>query len=185
MPATSTSSFFERTDSVLLRGTALALEGPQETIDFALGSCRYSASLVDRERADALFGVLRDQIGPRERAGRPLALLLLAGDQIYSDATAGLFDPKSRRGRFDDSYREAWTAPNARAVLRRLPTYMMMDDHEIADDWHPGDRLLRKTPERRKLGVGRLRGLPAVAPAARQSAFASKYGERKAGAVSL
>jgi phosphodiesterase/alkaline phosphatase D-like protein len=50
-----------------------------------------------------------------------------------------MFDPKGRRERFYDSYREVWTAPNAREVLRRIPTYMMLDDHEVEDNWHPGD----------------------------------------------
>jgi cholesterol oxidase len=60
--------------------------------------------------------------------------LLLVGDQIYADATAGLFDASGEFDRFDARYREAWTAPNAREVLRRLPTYMMLDDHEIRND---------------------------------------------------
>jgi cholesterol oxidase len=164
--------YFERIDSVKLSRELLARLGGRQAdggepakddILFAIGCCRFSATLIDRERADASFGVLRELIAPRTpgRNGQPkqalrLALLLLLGDQIYADATAGLFDPKSRRGRFDDSYRETWTAPNARAVLRRLPTYMMMDDHEIADDWHPDDRPERTDndlPEGRRWGL--------------------------------
>jgi cholesterol oxidase len=154
--------YFERPDSVLISKDALerleptekleGIERPRERIELALACCRFSATLIDRERADASFGLLRDLIEPGKGA-RQLSHLLLIGDQIYSDATAGLFDPKNRRGRFDDSYREAWTAPNARAVLRRLPTYMMMDDHEVGDDWHPEDRESEKMPQTRRWGL--------------------------------
>jgi choline dehydrogenase-like flavoprotein len=121
---------------------------PHDAIDFAVASCRFSASLLDREPADASFGVLRERLEDPSPAVRPPALLLLAGDQIYADATAGVFDPKNRRQRYYDAYRECWSAPNARAVLRRLPTYMMMDDHEVGDDWHPEDK---RAPEEARL----------------------------------
>lgn len=130
----------ERPDSVLLPRALLERLDPGRTeLDFALASCRYSATMIDRERADATFGRLRDLVEDKEKGAPAPSLLLLAGDQIYADATAGLFDPKNRRARFYDAYREVWTAPNAREVLRQLPTYMMLDDHEVSDDWHPED----------------------------------------------
>jgi cholesterol oxidase len=147
--------YFGQIDSAVISKTVLEqLQDARPAIEFALSCCRFSASLIDRERADASFGVLRDLLEPgRKGPARPLSVLLLVGDQIYADSTAGLFDPKTRRGRFDDSYREAWTAPNARAVLRRLPTYMMMDDHEVSDDWHPDDRRPEKLPLSRVWGL--------------------------------
>jgi len=113
------------------------LDPERMELHFALASCRYEGTLIDRERADAVFGRLRMLLENADAAAP--SLLLLAGDQIYADATAGLFDVETRRGRFYDGYREAWTAPNAREVLRRLPVYMMLDDHEVEDDWHPQD----------------------------------------------
>jgi cholesterol oxidase len=165
--------YFEQPDSVLVSKEMLQRLGTGRNDDsrmrasappeiwFALACCRFSATLVDRERADASFEVLRKIIDQdkqpddreRENPARQLSHLLLIGDQIYSDATAGLFDPKNRRGRFDDSYREVWTAPNARSVLRRLPTYMMMDDHEVSDDWHPEDRTPKTMPRARAWGL--------------------------------
>jgi hypothetical protein len=104
---------------------------------FAFGSCRYASSSVDRELADRSFGRLCDLL-PRRPAGRPdPQLMLLVGDQIYADATAGLFDASADFDKFDGHYREAWSAPNAREALRRLPTYMMLDDHEIENDVEP------------------------------------------------
>jgi len=124
----------ERLDSVVVRKAVLeALDERCTTLSFALASCRYAATVVDREAADCMFGRLRALVA-NGAPDRP-ALLLLVGDQIYADATAGTFDPKTRRERFYESYHEAWSSPNARAVMRELPTYMMMDDHEVEDNW--------------------------------------------------
>jgi len=102
---------------------------------FALASCRYAATVTDRELADEGFGRLRDLL-VSESNGRPKPqLLFLAGDQIYADATAGLFDPTLGIERYDQRYLEAWTAPNAREVLRRVPVYPMLDDHEVEENW--------------------------------------------------
>lgn len=132
------AGYDERMDSIVVPKAVLdALDPNRPSLSFALASCRYSARMVDREMADYMFGKLRGLIENGDGRGAP-ALLLLVGDQIYADATAGVFDPKSARERFYESYHEAWTAPNARAVLRRLPTYMMMDDHEVEDNWFPG-----------------------------------------------
>jgi choline dehydrogenase-like flavoprotein len=128
----------ERMDSVVVRKAVLeALDPARTSLTFAVASCRYSGSVVDREAADVMLGKLRALIERPNATDRP-ALLLLAGDQIYADATAGVFDPDTARERFYESYHETWTAPNARAVLRALPTYMMMDDHEVQDNWSRG-----------------------------------------------
>jgi choline dehydrogenase-like flavoprotein len=123
----------------LLRKRVLAAQPDAHSLKVALGSCRYGSSVVDRERADAVYGVLRGLVEADDAAHGP-SVLLLVGDQIYADQTAGVFDPPRRRERFYEPYREAWTAPNARAVLSQVPTYMMLDDHEIADNWNPADR---------------------------------------------
>jgi hypothetical protein len=135
---TADPGYDERMDSVVVPKAVLhALHPSRTALAFALASCRYSGRVIDRELADAMFGKLRGLIEAPGATAAP-ALLLLVGDQIYADATAGVFDPKSARERFFESYHEAWTAPHARAVLRRLPTYMMMDDHEVEDNWVAG-----------------------------------------------
>jgi cholesterol oxidase len=101
------------------------------SVCFSLASCRYAATIADREVADAAFGRLRRLLEPRSPS-RP-QLLFLAGDSIYADATYGIFDPEAPKDRFDERYLEAWTAPNAREVLRSVPTYPMLDDHEVKD----------------------------------------------------
>jgi choline dehydrogenase-like flavoprotein len=118
------------------------------TLELAIASCRYPGGVFDREQADAVFRELKDRL----KAARPDALVLL-GDQIYADATAGAFDPKDRKERFYDAYREAWTAPNAQHVMSRVPVYMMMDDHEAGNDWHPEDELGEDDREMREEGL--------------------------------
>ena len=133
----------------------------RDEVTLAVTSCRSPGWLFDRERADATFGELRLQSWNRAKLVPPA--LFLIGDQIYADATAGVFDPTDSRERFYEAYREAWTAPNARAVLSRLPVYMMMDDHEAGNDWHPHDLAEPGRPGHARGGV---EGVPPVSMAA-------------------
>ncbi|MDB5867642.1 MAG: hypothetical protein JWO70_5448 [Betaproteobacteria bacterium] len=138
VPRVCDSGYASTIDSVSLPHKLLEKLDPAcDTLTFAVASCRYPGTLTDRERADATFGRVHELI--RSGSADSPSLLLLTGDQIYADAGAGLFDAKSRRARFYDNYREAWTAPNARAVMRSIPVYMMLDDHEAGDNWHPLD----------------------------------------------
>lgn len=60
--------------------------------------------------------------------------LILLGDQVYADGVrpdaAG-----SYRSSMVKLYTDAWRPSVIRNVLRRTPTYMMLDDHEIGDDY--------------------------------------------------
>ena len=91
---------------------------------------RAAAAAAERHGATLVEGVGAIAVRPAP-GGRPPQLLLLAGDTIYADATYGVFDPTAGAERFDQRYFEAWTAPNAQEVLRRLPTYPMLDDRGI------------------------------------------------------
>ncbi len=87
----------------------------------------------------------------------PLHLLLLGGDQVYSDAMwavipelkawAALPWRKRLKAAFTSTlrrkleeyfsriYLERWSQPEVAAALARLPTVMMWDDHDIMDGW--------------------------------------------------
>jgi phosphodiesterase/alkaline phosphatase D-like protein len=58
---------------------------------------------------------------------------ILLGDQIYGDRVTHRnqfwFNDYSRW------YQLCWTPQPFREMLRRAPTYMQLDDHEVADDW--------------------------------------------------
>lgn len=114
-----------------------AAESAPHTFCLALGSCRYSGANMEIEAGDAAFAHLSahlDQAG--DHSWQP-ALLLLMGDQIYLDATAGVMDRRSRPELVLERYQDAWSSPAAKQLLARLPSYMMLDDHEIKNDWEP------------------------------------------------
>ena len=113
---------------------------------FAVASCAYPGDLLDRSPrfsqtsgdgpADASLMRLAARLDTPDDALRP-RFLLLAGDQIYADATAGMFDPTVRDDIYRNSYQGFFGSRGALSVFNRLPVFMMLDDHEIADNWEP------------------------------------------------
>jgi cholesterol oxidase len=102
---------------------------------FAFGSCQYPAGLLDRPMAEAsytrLANMLKDGSAPKPE------FLLLLGDQIYSDASAGLLDPTNADDRYRRPTEELFRLRPVRQVMRRIPIYAMLDDHELSDNWEP------------------------------------------------
>lgn len=112
-----------------------------QTLCLALGSCQYPPGMLDRvpayqswERLNALYEAPSESGSP---APMQPEFMILAGDQIYADATAGLFDPTETEDRFRKPH-ETWlrSAP-VRDAMRRLPMTTLIDDHEIDDGWEP------------------------------------------------
>jgi cholesterol oxidase len=99
---------------------------------FAFASCQYPPGVLYNNLAYQSWRRLSLKLDDRQAHAD---LLLLLGDQIYSDPTAGLFDPKSKEGLFYHPYQQWLHHTDVRSVLRRLPSYMMLDDHEIRDNW--------------------------------------------------
>jgi hypothetical protein len=106
------------------------------SLSFAVASCQYPAGFLDRDVAGRSYRRLAECLEPGGEEPRPRCLLLL-GDQVYVDATAGLFDPTARYDRYELPYERLLRMPAVRQVLRRLPVYAMLDDHEIEDNWEP------------------------------------------------
>ncbi len=112
-----------------------------DEISFVLGSCQYPAAFFDgpvayRGYADLLSRIEANAIGAENGKITP-TFAVLTGDQIYADATAGLYDPTIREGRFELPYEKWLQFPPVRGVLRQIPSYMLLDDHEIVDNWEP------------------------------------------------
>jgi hypothetical protein len=87
-----------------------------------------------------------------QAASRPSAdALLLLGDQIYGDGVEK-FVSKSEQwyDRYVQRYNQQWTYQPLRDVLRRTPTYSMLDDHDVADDWGVDDSI---APDRIKAAL--------------------------------
>lgn len=101
---------------------------------YAIGSCRYllrlfGGSIFD-ERGDKVFRAIHDQIdGPPRLDG-----LVMLGDQIYAD-DLNRIGADRRMDEFLTRYREAFGQKHIRQLMQRLPTYMILDDHEIEDNW--------------------------------------------------
>jgi cholesterol oxidase len=102
---------------------------------FALGSCQYPPGPFDSTVANASYRRLNDLLD-RADEGKP-GFLVLMGDQIYSDPTAGLFDPSAQSDRYTIPHEKFLRSPEVKRVLGRLPAFMMLDDHEIEDNWEP------------------------------------------------
>ena len=115
-------------------------------VSFALASCAYPGDLLDRSPrfsqtsgdgpADASLMRLASRLKSQTDPTCP-RFLVLAGDQIYVDATAGMFDPTVVDDAYRNSYQGFFGSRGARAVFNQLPVFMMLDDHEIADNWAP------------------------------------------------
>jgi hypothetical protein len=114
-------------------GDAVPLPSATSELVIAVASCQYPSSIFENDVAGASYM----RLGERLASEHSPQSLLLVGDQIYTDATAGLFDPTSQFDRYVRPYEILFQMDAARDVLRRLPSFMMLDDHEIVDNWEP------------------------------------------------
>lgn len=104
-------------------------------LTLAFASCQYSAGLLDALPAQASLQRLADRLD-HPTLPQPQRLLLL-GDQIYADATAGLLDPARLADRYRLPYEELLRVAPLRRIMGRIPISYMLDDHEIVDNWEP------------------------------------------------
>lgn len=110
-----------------------------DSLAFLLGSCRYPGLLWKVKESDAIFGPMAAEVQTTRHGARP-RLVIMAGDQIYADTyhrlvPVGLADTHEE---FTARYQAAFGSANMRRLLRSVPTYMILDDHEIEDNWSQG-----------------------------------------------
>ncbi len=118
----------------LLETALLSLPVPRaEGVRIGFASCQFPAGLLDRTPALQAWNELDRQI---DRGDGPDMLLLL-GDQVYTDPTGGLFDPLRLADRYRIPYQRLLSADPVQRVLGRVPVFMMLDDHELENDWEP------------------------------------------------
>ena len=135
--------------------------GSQQRLRLSFGSCRRAAPFDRRSLrsvgADALVALAQRMAGG-DRTDWP-DLLLLLGDQVYADDPSPaltkrlkrLTDLGRREGERADAdvreeiidfeeytwlYQEAWRTPDVRWLLSTVPTAMVLDDHDLRDDWN-------------------------------------------------
>ena len=110
-------------------------EKVSDELIFLLGSCRYPGLLWLRKRADRIFGPMLDHITNNPHGVSP-RFVLMVGDQIYADMLNPT--PIKRADTFEEfqeRYHDAFGSRNMRRLLRQIPNYMILDDHEIEDNW--------------------------------------------------
>ncbi|GAB2675354.1 DUF7800 domain-containing protein [Thalassiella azotivora] len=132
------------------------------TVRLAFGSCRRTAPFdTDALRtfgADALVAMaerMAEQVrADGDRSAWPDALFL-AGDQVYADMPSEPMVERLRRAHAEADadheeiqdeiwdyeeytwlYRESWTPEPVRWLLSTVPTCMLLDDHDLRDDWN-------------------------------------------------
>jgi hypothetical protein len=133
-----------------------------EQIELVFGSCRVAApheppftlpKELDEERGrgfDALHALALSLL--EEESPSYPDLLFLCGDQVYADEVSPETRAfiRSRNGRpsgapddqvadfeeFTRLYRESWSDPAIRWLLSTVSTSMVIDDHDMHDDWN-------------------------------------------------
>jgi alkaline phosphatase D len=107
--------------------------GPTER-SYVVGSCRYllrlfGGTLFD-DRGDKTFNSILKQITNDTRIDG----LVMMGDQIYAD-DLNFLSPDTAIDEYFSRYRSVFNQPYLRKLMGRVPTYMVLDDHEIEDNW--------------------------------------------------
>jgi len=102
---------------------------------YVVGSCRYLLRLfggtIFDDRGDKTFRSVLEQI---DEKSMPVDAVLMIGDQIYAD-DLNVLSPDTRLDQFLDRYRTVFSQENVAKLMARVPTYMILDDHEIEDNW--------------------------------------------------
>lgn len=152
-----------------LRGRLAPSLGQPAAFTFGFGSCHQpfeatgDTALTQHEGA-RIYAPMRALLEERNAS-----FLLLVGDQVYSDGTNGIDlsrwatddHPTHDDGRPDEelleAYRELYRGYFNQADFRRLletfPSYLMWDDHDIADSW--GSRIIKTDTDRRLFAAAR------------------------------
>lgn len=133
---------------------ALLCEPEPPGLRFVASCCRYPGLGFEQVRADAS---LKDIVHKMEGGQISPQFMLMLGDQIYADATAGLMDSPSVIEKLTLSTRRAFASEGFRALTTRLPTYMVIDDHEIGDNWSTDATLFRDGYDKEEADAVRLR----------------------------
>ncbi|MFJ2713346.1 alkaline phosphatase D family protein [Pseudomonas sp. NPDC087346] len=102
---------------------------------YIVGSCRYlrmTAGIASLPQlGDRIFASINQLI---EGAEPPVSATLMTGDQIYVD-DLNLVAPDREYKDILHKYRTAFSQPNIQKLMSGTSTYMILDDHEIEDNW--------------------------------------------------
>lgn len=102
---------------------------------YILGSCRYLHMTLGiaffPERGDRIFAAINTLIQHDET---PIDGILMLGDQVYVD-DLNMVAPDREYQDILHKYQTVFSQPHIRQLMAHVPTYMILDDHEIEDNW--------------------------------------------------
>lgn len=102
---------------------------------YIVGSCRYlrmTAGIASAPHlGDRIFASITQLA---EHANPPISATLMTGDQIYVD-DMNRIAPDREYKEILSKYRAAFSQPNISKLMSGTSTYMILDDHEIEDNW--------------------------------------------------
>ncbi len=160
---------------VCLRGERI-VDDAAHAVRFFASTCRHPGiTEMEAQRSDHTLAELA-----KRQSAQPASFMWMLGDQIYSDARAGLADSASTIERLLPRYRDAFGPKAFRDLARTLPLYMSMDDHEIGDNYSADDlkldadaSLLARNASSAFNAFQRSHGPAALGPQGQDMAFAS------------
>lgn len=108
-------------------------DDPATARRYIVGSCRYllrlfGANFFD-DRGDKAFRSMLTR-----HANQRIDGVMMIGDQIYADDLNVLL-PDHALDKFLLRYQDAFSQPHVQQLMAHVPTYMVLDDHEIEDNW--------------------------------------------------
>ena len=124
------------------------------SFNFLFGSCY----LPEGKQGSLTFDEIHKHIEPDS-----LRFGLFLGDQIYADDAKhnGLGKIAVTLDDYRSAYAYSWTRHPMQRLLPNLPLFMILDDHEVEDDWHwdDTDRILSSIPFHNKI-LRQFNGIP-------------------------
>ncbi|WP_223529922.1 alkaline phosphatase D family protein [Pseudomonas sp. GL-R-19] len=107
---------------------------------YIVGSCRYLRMTAGiawaPQLGDRIFASISRLV---EHASPPVSAQVMTGDQIYVD-DLNIVAPDRKLKEILQKYRVAFSQVNIARLMSSLPTYMILDDHEIEDNWPANKR---------------------------------------------
>ncbi|MFJ7284207.1 alkaline phosphatase D family protein [Pseudomonas sp. NPDC099000] len=102
---------------------------------YIVGSCRYlrltAGVAIAPQAGDRIFASITELA---QQAEPPISAMLMTGDQIYVD-DLNVIAPDREYKEILSKYRAAFSQPNIARLMSSVSTYMILDDHEIEDNW--------------------------------------------------
>ncbi|MTT53667.1 alkaline phosphatase family protein [Alcanivorax sp. VBW004] len=100
---------------------------------FLFGSCCYRFvgldGIIQDDRADKIFAEMSVQAEQHKPD-----FVLFGGDQVYADSMYSI-GAAATRDDFDSLYRASFSQKHLAKLLRETNSYMILDDHEIENNW--------------------------------------------------